>query len=161
MKDFEKYVDAVFQPLIDADYKNVLINQGYLDTRDNIILMARGEVKQAKEDERKETKQLVRWMLNLNQKIMRFEVFKGLRGYPLTHFQNKYLTKENKNNNTKEQKMNKIEIKESMRQKWTSGNEIPVSSIRITREEYDQLIQQVKDDIIDGLLKKIGIYLYE
>ena len=50
-------------------------------------------VSEAVEEERKEKNQVIRWMLGLNSKIMRFGEFKGLRGYPLTHFQDKYTVK--------------------------------------------------------------------
>jgi len=41
----------------------------------------------------KENKILISWLRNLHSKIMRFDEFKGLRGYPITHFVEKYLPK--------------------------------------------------------------------
>ena len=38
----------------------------------------------------KENKQLIKWLSNLTSKIMRYDDFKGLRGYPLKNFIEQY-----------------------------------------------------------------------
>jgi len=50
-------------------------------------------IKLATAEEQKEKKTLIKWLTNLTRKIMRYDYFSGLRGYPITHFQEKYLNK--------------------------------------------------------------------
>lgn len=43
------------------------------------------------EENHREKGILINWLSNLERKIMRHDEFKGLRGYPITHFQEKYI----------------------------------------------------------------------
>ena len=50
-------------------------------------------IQQVKEECAKENRILIYWLANLERKIRKNDEFKGLRGYPITHFIEKYKPK--------------------------------------------------------------------